>query len=697
MRAHQNRAPFLLTCLLSLFLVACFGGHGGGGGGGGGNGGGGGGGGNGGGGGGGGGTGGTTVTIIEPTVQGAQVVAASALNFEAKVKGGSGTGVSWGVQLGDTCTANNFVSTLGTPGGTSSVGTMPTTTPNQVVATYTAPSAAALGGNPFITVTVTALQSPATTGPCLVVYVLPTTNSLLGGNFAFRLRGFATSSSGFPFGIIGRFHADGAGNVLNGFEDVNIAQSDGSSAPFMRVGFAGTYNMDTSSHGSMTLTVTNPPWSGPSPPANPPPTTMTFSFTLSLDGIFGGLIETDGGATSAYVGSGDFQFQGNNANFTTAKIVNFYTLSLAGPAGIGTGAVNKGFVGRVQLAASPGSSTAGTIVSGVNSTGDDQSGVGQQALTGIYAIDDQTNGHGTLSIIGTMNATVTPYTISFYIGIPRFFYALRMDANAAGKNDGILLGTVNRLPATAPFDNTSLGSALFEVLGINTSGHASAAAGVFVGGAGMGSTTFGLLQGIVDLNDGGSVPGGLPVSFNSSPPNQSTFTIAPAGRGIMSISVNGVIYKFVFYLNGQGGGFLLEQPASDGSNRGRSGSFFPQTVTSGPSGTLVASTEVATAKSQNGLAVIPITPSGASGNFQNAAEYLSILGSASTSPNVSGTSTSADANNRGTVAMTSGTLAGSATAAYYLASDTEAIVIGTDGTNTEPQIILLTNTLPVNR
>jgi len=161
-----------------------------------------------------------------------------------------------------------------------------------------------------------------------------------------------------------------------------------------------------------------------------------------------------------------------------------------------------------------------------------------------------------------------------------------------------------------------------------------------------------------------------------------------------------VTYNFLFYLNGQGGGYVLEQPASDGSNRGRSGSFFPQTVTSGGAGTFVASTEVATAKSQNGLAVIPISASGGAGgagNFQNAAEYLSVLGMASTSPSVSATFTATDSNNRGTIAITSGSLAGSGTAAYYLVSNTEVIVVSTDGNNAEPQIILLTNTLPVNR
>ncbi len=692
MRTHRPRAVFLIASLLSLLLVGCFGGkgggHGGGGGGGGGNGG------------GGGGGGGTTITIIEPTVQGAQVVAGLTLDFEAKVQGGNGTGVTWGVQSGDTCTSNNGMSNLGVVGGSGQVGTMPASTPNLTVATYTAPSVAALGGSPFIIVTVTALQAPAMTGPCLVVYVLPTKNALLFPNLVFRLRGFATPG-GLPFGIIGRFHTDGVGSadsstgISAGFEDVNIAQTGGSSAAFTQVAFTGGYNMDSPSHGTMKLSITSPPpaWTAL---ANPPPTTMNFSFTLSVDGTFGGLIETDGNAAREYVGSGDFQFQGSSARFNTGYIVNFYTISLAGPAGVGATAVNKGFIGRVDLSAT--SASAGTIVSpSVNSTGDDQSGAGEQSLTGTYTIDNQANGHGTLNITGTVGASVNTYTISFYIGFPRFLYALRIDPNTAVKNDGILLGTVNRLPATPPFDNTSLGSAAFEVLGINAGGHASAAAGVFVGGAQISppSMTNGFLQGIIDLNDGGTVPNSPPLSF--SPNSPATFTIASAGRGTMSILLNGVTYHFVFYLNGQGGGYLLEQPASDGSNRGRSGSFFPQTVTSGPFGTLVASTEVATAKSENALAVLPIALSGHSGNFQNGTEDVSNLGSAATSSNVSGTFTAADANNRGTVMMTSGSLAGSGTAAYYLASDTEVIVIGTDGLNTEPQIILLTNTLPVNR
>jgi hypothetical protein len=681
MRRHHPWALFVFSILLSLSLIACFGGHGGGGGGGNG---GGGGGGNGG---GGGGTTPGTVTIIEPTVQGAQVVAGATLDFEAKVKGGNGLGVTWGVQSGDTCTNNNFMSSLGAVGGAGNVGTMPATTPNQTVATYTAPSS--LSGSAFITVTITALQSPQTTGPCLVAFVLPTKNALFNFNFVFRLKGFS-NASGLPFGIIGRFFADGNGNITNGLEDVNIAQTDGSSAAFPEAAFKGTYNMDTSSHGTMTLTVASPTlWSG-SGLANPPPTTMNFSFTLSVDGTFGGLIETDGNARPAYVGSGDFQFQGNSVNFTTTNIVGSYLVSLAGTGGVGPSAVSKGVVGRLDLTAL--TSSTGNIAN--TSSSDDQSGGGPTQLTGAYTIDDPANGHGTFAITGGSTRLV-----SFYIGGPKRFYALRMDPNLAG-NEAILLGAVHFMPASAPFTNTSVGAAVFQLLGITTNGHASAAVGVFVSGAQISppSTTNGFLQGIMDLNDGGSVPNNLPIAFNPNSP--ATFTIAPNGRGTVSIVLPGpggpATYHFVFYLRTQGVGYLLEQPASDGSNRGRSGVFFPQNVTFGPNGTFIGSTEVATAASANGLAVIPITVSGSSGNFQNAAEDISKLGSAATlGSSISGTFTATDANNRGTVAMTnSSTLAGSATAAFYVLTDDEAILVGTDATNTEPQIIVLTNSIP---
>jgi hypothetical protein len=157
----------------------------------------------------------------------------------------------------------------------------------------------------------------------------------------------------------------------------------------------------------------------------------------------------------------------------------------------------------------------------------------------------------------------------------------------------------------------------------------------------------------------------------------------------MSISLGGVTYNFIFYLRAQGVGFLLEHPASDNSSRGRSGSFFPQSVTSVGGGSFMGSTEVATAGSENGLTLLPLTVSGSSASFQNGTRYVSALGSAATSGPASGAFALTDtANNRGTLTMTSsGGIAGSGTAAFYLVSDSEMIAIGTDPTNMEPQII----------
>jgi hypothetical protein len=653
---------------LSVFLVSCFSGHGGKGGGKGGAGGD-----------DGGVTPGGTVTIIAPSVSFPQVVAGATLDFEAKVKNGNGNGVSWGVQSGDSCTGTNGISSLGVPGGGGGVGTIPANTPNNTVVTYTAPSALPLDA-PFIFVTVTALQSPETTGPCVVVVVVATKNALFASNFVFRLRGFA--SSGLPFGIIGRFNADGKGNISSGLEDVDIAQTDGSSVGFTKVAFTGSYNMDTSRHGTMTLIVAaSAPWKA-RPPVTPPPATMTFSFTLSLDGSFGSLIETDGAATPVeYVGSGDFQVQGNSSKFTTTNIVGSYLVSLTGTAGVNASAVNKGLIGRLNLAASTG--LTGTILN--TSRADDESGAPTQTLTGTYSIDDQPSGHGTLNVTGGANPI-----ISFYIGAPRRFYALRTDNNPAGTSpDAILMGVVRFLPSTATFDNTSMGAVLFEMLGIN-GGHASAVVGTFVSGQKIGSNTDGFLQGILDLNDGGKVPGSPPISFaGPNGPNIASFTVAPMGRGTMSISLGGVTYNFIFYLRAQAVGFLLEHPASDNSSRGRSGSFFPQSVTSVGGGSFMGSTEVATAGSENGLTLLPLTVSGSSASFQNGTRYVSALGSAATSGPASGAFALTDtANNRGTLTMTSsGGIAGSGTAAFYLVSDSEMIAIGTDPTNMEPQII----------
>ncbi|HYL04064.1 MAG TPA: hypothetical protein VEU54_11675 [Steroidobacteraceae bacterium] len=615
------------------------------------------------------------MTIIEPGAGvSPQVVAGTTFAFAAKVSNSNGSPISWGVQPGDTCTANNGLSSLGTPGGTMTVGTVPTSSTDKMVISYSAPATPPAGS----AVTLTALQSPSTTGPCVVVYVVATRNGLFNFTFAFEFGGFSTAA-GLPFSMIGRFLADGNGNIANGFEDVNVAQADGSSVAYTKVAFTGSYSMDSSSHGTLTLTVTNPPWSGASPPANPPPTTMHFAFTMSADGSFGELVETDGAA--GYAGSGYYQFQAGSAKFSTQYVVGSYLFGLSGAAGPRASAVQKGLFGRLDLSAS--TATTGAIAN--SSLGDDQSGAAPATpLTGGYVIDDQTNGHGVLNISGGASPTV-----SFYIATPGILFALRTDGNQPSSSpDGILAGVVRFMPKTA-FDNSSLQSALFALQGIS-GGHASAAVGLFASGAKVGSTTDGFLQGLVDLNDGGTVPANSPLSFaGPNGPNIASFTVAPSGRGTISIALGAVTYNFVFYMRNNGIAFVLEQPASDGSNRGRSGRFFPQVVMTTAGGPYIGATSVTTAGSENADAVLALTTASNTGTFQNSPSDSSLLGSAAQSSSISGTFTLTDAtNNRGTLAMTAGRMAGSATAVFYVASDTEVIVLGNDASNPEPQLIV---------
>jgi hypothetical protein len=520
---------------------------------------------------------------------------------------------------------------------------------------------------------------------------MPTNNSLLSfnfGNFAFRFRGF--TSTGQTFGIIGRFHADGVGStnlssgISAGLEDVNIAQTGGSSSAFTKVAFTGGYNMDSPSHGTMKLIVSGP-WAAS---ASNPPLTMNFSFTLSLDGTFGGLIETDGNAPLEYVGSGDFEFQGNSKNFNTnpGHIVGSYVVTLEGPAGIGAAAVHKGIVGRFDL-------TATTLTGGTfTSTSDDQNGP-MAASSGNYTIDDQPNGHGTFTTTtGTLN-------VSFYIGGPGRFYALRTDPNLAKANpDAILVGRVRAIAVdingqTIAFDNRSLnGSFIFSLLGITTNGHASAAAGHFSGTPG--GSGGGYLAGFMDSNDGGAVSG--PSFSGSIGPNVATFSISPNGRGTMAINLAGVTYNLVFYARTLGVGFVLEQPASDATNRGRNGYYSAQAVSgsimaAGANGTYTLSTTVVTAASRNSLAVLSLNGGNANSGSFNGMSYSSVLGSALTTSPISGTFTVTDTTNgRGTLSVIApGTIAGNAQLAFEVYDPADAALVGIDNINTDPPIISL--------
>jgi hypothetical protein len=143
--------------------------------------------------------------------------------------------------------------------------------------------------------------------------------------------------------------------------------------------------------------------------------------------------------------------------------------------------------------------------------------------------------------------------------------------------------------------------------------------------------------------------------------------------------------------------FLQEIPASDGTNRGRSGQWFPQSPVPGSSykagATFIVGTRADTAGSLNNTAVLTVTgPTDTGGTFSGVS-YSSKAGTTPQSPesvDPSGTYTVTDTSNqRVTGTLASGKLAGNASVAFYADFAGELIAISTDNTNQEPQIIFL--------
>jgi len=208
----------------------------------------------------------------------------------------------------------------------------------------------------------------------------------------------------------------------------------------------------------------------------------------------------------------------------------------------------------------------------------------------------------------------------------------------------------------------------------------------------------GNLTGSMDINDGGAVFS--PSFTGATAPNTALFNIAANGRGTVAITISGVTYNFIFYARSTIQGFLLEQPASDMSNRGRSGGWLAQAVAppikaQGANGTYIVGTAVATVASRNTLAVLPLNGynNGAdnSGVF-NGTSYSVGFGSG-TPPGlpVGGNFTVTNTTSgRGTISMFTGTLAGNNNTAFEVYDAADAILIGIDnGFNFEPQIISL--------
>jgi hypothetical protein len=323
------------------------------------------------------------------------------------------------------------------------------------------------------------------------------TNANLNGPFAFSYTG---SDAGGFLAVAGSFVADGSGHITSGTQDINSG-----AVVITNAAVTGTYVVRADGRGTITLT-------SPTPNSN-----STLDFVI----VAGGhalVTRFDNRAT----GSGTIDQQTTSA-FSNAALAGPFAFSLSG---IDTGGVPL-TVGGVFT-----SDASGTLTSGLDDSNNNGLVVTNDPMTGSIPV--ASTGRG----IATLNTVRGTLTFAYYV----------VDANH------LKIVETNTIPAlggeafrqTGPFTNASVsGPFAFTVAGADLlNGNPFAAGGVLTSD-GAGNVT----SGTEDFNDGGSITTAVPFT--------GTYSMAPNGRGTLTLNTAAGIFSFAIYPS-SGGVLVLE-------------------------------------------------------------------------------------------------------------------------------------------
>ena len=137
-------------------------------------------------------------------------------------------------------------------------------------------------------------------------------NAELKGDYAFTFNGMTTGGSGgsTPFAAVGRFTADGAGNLTNGVLDTNGV---GIPEKLIDQSFTGTYSIGADNRGVMNLNI---PGGG------------KLAFVMLSNGA-AKFVEIDASGGNGTVGSGSME-KADPTAYSTSKIVGDYAFGVSG-------------------------------------------------------------------------------------------------------------------------------------------------------------------------------------------------------------------------------------------------------------------------------------------------------------------------------------------------------------------------------
>jgi hypothetical protein len=336
-------------------------------------------------------------------------------------------------------------------------------------------------------------------------------NAELNGNYAFTFNGMTTGGGGAStvFAAVGRFTADGAGNLTNGVLDTN---GIGPQEKLVAQAFTGTYQIGADHRGVMALNI---PGGG----------TLAFAMMANGNAKF---IEVDAAGGHGTVGSGIME-KADTSAYSTAKIMGDYAFGVAGLDGSNN---------RTAIAGRLTANGAGTFTNGASDV--NQSGLFTtwNVFGANYIVTDTMSGRGIMNLPPLVGGVPTNLNFVFYIVNAGKLFAMETDAVtiATPLLNGVVLQQQSPIGG---FSSTSLNGGMVIYL----TGRAGSGCG---GGTGPASN---VLAGLLSADGVGGLNltydqncGGAPTSATGL---LGTYSLASNGRTAIRVGTNYVVAYLV--------------------------------------------------------------------------------------------------------------------------------------------------------
>ena len=344
-------------------------------------------------------------------------------------------------------------------------------------------------------------------------------NAELHGNYAFDFSGVSGNTSlSSVYAAVGRFTADGAGNLTNGELDTN-GVSGGSTAQ----AFTGTYSIGADHRGVMTLDIGGG--------------TATLAFAMTANGN-AAFIKFDAAGGSGTIGSGTIELADATA-YSTSRIVGDYAIGVAGQDNVNNRAA---IVGRFT---SNGAGTLANAAGDVNAYGTAYS---MSFASATYSVSDATHGRGSMNLTFTFGGSPASLNFVFYVVNAGKLFV--MESDVVTPSTPLLSGSLLQQGTPAGgFSNASLnGNMVMHLTGMSACGS----------GNGVPKAVAGLLTAAGD----GTLSLTYDENYCRAPHSVTGFagTYAVAGNGRSTLTLGG--YNLVAYLVNSNDAFLFVSDAN---------------------------------------------------------------------------------------------------------------------------------------